>query len=378
MSSKTLHKDITELDLHEVKGASAASLDQIMFADGAGSTLWRDSTTISSKIDSLAFVLKQGSGATGPVTFGTADAVFQAMDETRDAAGGEFVARLVVDDTSTAQATLPGRAEPYNFDGVVVEGIYRPGGFGVTSLRIEEGARFINGPFEYNRIFVDNAAATVSPVATEKYALYSIGDGADISNSGTVPMFETSTFAPYDYFSINLERGSIGNGLMNNAVFDLGSNALLLANIHNGAIFNSESLAGGALTAIYRDVRQNGLYSTNHPLFSGSQVPFVFYPPRFKVNPVAHTGPATIETRTALSKADVSGGGFTLTLPRIKTGPYNIAGYSFWIKEVSGSGGLLAAPSAGDTIDGAATSFPISGGTTQLFMPDTEGNWTTL
>lgn len=38
----TLHKDLTGADLHESKGISSATLDQVLRADGAGSGSWQD------------------------------------------------------------------------------------------------------------------------------------------------------------------------------------------------------------------------------------------------------------------------------------------------------------------------------------------------
>lgn len=381
MPDKVLHRDLEEADLHEPKGASVATLGQVAIADGIGGAPYQDASIISSAIDSLAFIYKPGSGGVGPVVFGDINDCFAAMDKARADAGGEFRARLTIDDSIITPAIMPPSTAPsgkYNFDGIVPEGVFRFGGFGLTELRINEGAVFENGPFEWTRIRVDNAATATSPIEAEKFAVYYFSDSVDISNSGTVPMFTTDAFDPFEYFSITLRGGAIGGSTMNNAVFDLGSNALLLANVHNGGILNSNSVAGGPATAIYRDVRQNSLYSTNHSLLSGAQIPFGFFPPRFEVNPTIYTSATTLPDRQTIVRANASGGAFKLTLPRIQSGPYNINGYPFWIKEVSGTAGLTLGPSTGDTINGVAADIPIAGGAVQMLVPDVGGDWTTL
>jgi hypothetical protein len=76
---------------------------------------------------------------------------------------------------------------------------------------------------------------------------------------------------------------------------------------------------------------------------------------------------------------NVSGGGFTQTLPNIVTANLRLfkQGLIIWIKEVSGSPGLRIAPAGGQTINGSANPVSIPPGGLVAFHCDGVSDWRT-
>lgn len=362
------------------KFVSARFMRIVGFANADVGAINDATAGMSLGVSSECLIYHPGSGLLGPTIFDDWDDLMVELGNRRMENNGGGCFLVGIDDTTVSPAVVPAGG-PYDFSNTTLTSA-KPGGLPAT-CELASGAVFSNLRKIVGSFFTVRTAAvapTPSPIADFAPGDFFLLDGATLisTTAGTgIPILDFTSAGPGTLVAVAQNRASLG--LFGSPVVALAVGQTLLLQGDNGGA-QADSIAGPAgstlsvtgVDLIFGD--QSGTFSgtlaiavtTAGPV--GNVTPF---PPA-----TAAIAPFALFGNKDVNRFDVSGGGFTQTLPILpQSGGFRLDAKRIVIKEESNSPGLLVAPAGANTIEGAGASVAVPPGGSITFLSDGFSNW---
>lgn len=327
-----------------------------------------------------ALVYREGHTSNGPFVFNN---FIDLYDHFLDL-GLDSAKTIVYDDTLTSGNGMILPAHPtaginYNMKSTAWEGISRPGNFGKTELRLDEGVSIINPPGEFRSLRVATISTTVSPFRCVGQESFFVRETSDLSAAGSVPLFDLNALAGFDFITVEVSGTSTLAGSSAHAypVIDLLTDKIVIARVLHGTI-NNDCFAGSGNSILGLEFWQGGVYSDNNPLFTGTFLEqFVYIAPVFLFVPEV-TSSGQLGVRSGITPVRAAAGPINIPLPPY-SGVFKNAGYVQFIKETSGLNQVNVISPTGGSINGQSPyTHVIPPGGSAIIGGDGNGNYLIL
>jgi hypothetical protein len=213
--------------------------------------------------------------------------------------------------------------------------------------------------------------------------VFLITDGSDISAfaPAAVGLFDASGLDSGlgEFWTIRMRtEGSIGGQGQAHEIVDC-AGSILLVELFSGSILQKNSVESDAAGMMFVSMRAQDSLLGPQPGFVGTldkNFGDAVKGPRFNTTGAVRVGAENLTIGVGFVLADVSGGGFTLTLPNMPNASFDNFGQPIIVKEVGNAVGLVVAADATDTLDGVpGGTVDIGAGGCAWFMPDGAGAW---
>lgn len=330
-----------------------------------------------------SFTFREGDGSSGPSVYGTWSALYAALVEARNDAGGNAHFDIWLDDSVTPTMTIPSGV--YDLTGCRLKGVDAHQA-SVPLVEIVEGAILQNIYYFENLRVVHKGSVTspITPASADSFTfkncrLYALAPAA-------VPFFDASAFADPspDWFEVILDSSLIGAYGTATPIIDAGGGRCEIR-LRGAASFIWDDIVAGSAGSVCTVLKQGSgsNVSFTQPNFAGTfsisklsteGARRLYHDP--DPDAAAHiTNQGSVgNAESGYYRGDASGGPIVFTLVAALSSSSR-RGKVVVVRETSGTVGLTVAPSGADLIDGLNASVNVPPGGTITLLCDGVTGW---